>query len=266
MALTGVPLIAVCVLLTLAAGAGTVLLWSRSGRWRTVVRPVALVLCEALVVLSAGLVANRHEQFYPSWAALKGDTGTVTRTATQAAGRLDGSFGPSRLRTPWQPAGSAGWHLASSAHVAVPRAYLGGHGSYPALLGLGGGSYPALLGLGGRPAPAGLVRVTVDPGRQTTAAELATLPSLLATDFRVTGHGWALVTSSACASLATQLIRDDPGRFAALAVVGGLPKTVRHRFGPTLLTGSWAAATAWAVAQTPLPLAAPEVLPRGGVR
>jgi lysyl-tRNA synthetase class 2 len=316
MALTGLPLIAVCGLLALATGAATVLLWSRFGRWRLVSRTVGLVVCEVLAVLAVGLVANRHEQFYPSWQALEGDTGTATRTAVQAAGRLDGTFTGGRLQADWRPAGSAGWHLAGTARVTVPGDYPGGHDSYP-----------ALLTLGGQPSPASLVQVTVDPGKQTTASSLADLPARLAADLRVTGHGWALVTSSAAAPLAVQLIRADPGRFATLAVVGGLPQGVRppagvavavssapaktarpaktaktaepakaakpartakpvakskhptarpvrlrihrtrpHRFTPTVLTGSWSAATAWAVAQTPLPLAAPEVLPKGAAR
>jgi hypothetical protein len=293
MALTGIPLIALCLLLTAAAGAATVVLWSRFGRWRLVSRPIGLVLCECLVVLSAGLAANRHEQFYPSWQALAGDTGTATRTAGRAAGLLDGSFSPGRLTLAWHPAGSAGWHLASPAQVSVPRAYLGGDHSYP-----------VLLALGGRPDPAGLGRVTVDPGRHTGAASLAGLTGLLSADLRVTAHSWALVTSAACAPLAGRLIRAYPGRFATLAVVGGRSQTVLapagvtvattsaapaarpaakiraglpvarptglrtrahrpHRAASTVLTGSWAAATAWAAEQTPLPLAPPEVLPKG---
>ena len=269
MALTGIPLITSTVLVTALAVAATILLWSRYGRWRLLSRAVGVLVCEALVVLSVGLVANRHEQFYPSWQALSGDTGTQSRTAPRRAGRLDGLFGPGRSKLAWQPSGSAAWQLTSSAEVTVPPGYR----AHP--------SFPALLALGGRPAASGLVSVVASPAARTSAAALADLPALLGVDLRVTGHGWALLASSAQAGLAARLVQDDPGRFAALAVVGkppagfrpppgpGLavavarPKSVRGAPPPgvTALTGSWAAATAWAVAQTSLPLAAPQILP-----
>jgi lysyl-tRNA synthetase class 2 len=269
MALTGLTLIALTMLATAAAVAGTILLWSRFGQWRLLSRTVGVLLCEALVVLSVGLIANRHEQFYPSWQALAGNTGTKSTTAPRKAGRLDGLFGPGRSKLAWRPPGSAAWHLTSSAEVAVPPGYR----AHP--------SFPALLALGGRPPASGLVSVVAYPAVRTSAAALADLPALLGVDLRVTGHGWALVASSAQAGLAARLVQDDPGRFAALAVVGkppagfrpppvpgvavavARPAAVRGALPPgvTALTGSWPAATAWAVAQTALPLAAPEVLP-----
>ena len=268
MALTGVPLIALTMLAMAVAIAATTLFWNRFGRWRPLVRPAGVLLCEALVVLSAGLVANRHEEFYPSWQALSGDTGTSATTTPRPAGRLDSAFGPGVSTLAWQPAGSAAWRLASRPEVAVPA-------GYPA----SSGSYPVLVALGGQPGPADLVRVTALPTGQTSAAELAHLPALLGVDLRVTGHGWALVASSARAGLAARLVADDPGRFVALAVVGALPPGFRRPPGVAVavarpqsahgalprgvvaLTGSWAAATGWAVKQTPAPLAAPEVLP-----
>ena len=267
MALTGRPLIALTLLATAAVITATILLWSRSGRWRLVLRPAGVLLCEALVVLSAGLIVNRHEQFYPSWQALAGDTGPAPATAERAAGRLDSSFGP-RLTVTWRPPGSAAWRLAGGTTVSVPRGYLGARGSVP-----------ALIALGGRPAGADLVRVAADPTKQTTATALAGLPSALAAELRLTGHGWALLASSTDADLAARLAGVDPGRFAALVVVGALPAgfrpppfvavavarpaTTHGRLphGVTGLTGSWTAATRWAAAQTPAPLAAPEVLP-----
>ena len=267
MSLVGLPLIALTLLATAAAITGTTLLWSRYGRWRLLSRSAGLLLCEALVVLSVGLIANRHEQFYPSWQALAGDTGTVPATAVRAAGRLDSSFGQ-KSTVAWQPPGSAAWHLAAPATVSVPPGYLAARGSYP-----------ALIALGGRPSGDGLIRVTVDPTRQTTATALTGLPAALGADLRLTGHGWALVASSAHAILAARLTGRDPGRFAALAVVGGLPAGFRRPpfvavavirpatahghlpRGITALTGSWATAARWAAAQTPAALAAPAILP-----
>ncbi|MDT5040031.1 MAG: hypothetical protein QOE51_1016 [Actinoplanes sp.] len=326
MALTGIPLILLAVLATAAVGTATALLWSRYGRWRLVSRTLGVLLCEVLAVLTVGLVANRHEQFYPSWQALAGRTGTTGTTAAPPAGRLDDSLGPDRLRLPWRPPSSVTWGLASPAQVAVPQTYLTTHGAFP-----------ALLALGGQPTVADLVRVVANPGRQTTAAALAGLPGRLAQDLRVTGHGWVLVAAAPAAVLATELIRADPGQFAALAIVGTPPRgftpppgvavavavavrpptrggpknparhgaassrqgatssrqgatsprqgaeSPRHGAastprrgdagvdgtvltGVTYLTGSWAAATSWAVDQTALPLAAPEVLPTAEVR
>jgi hypothetical protein len=269
MELTGIPLIVLTLLAAAAAVAGTVLLWSRFGRWRLLSRALGVLLCESLVVLSIGLIANRHEQFYPSWQALSGDTGTKSTTATRRAGRLDASFGPGRSTLAWQPPGSTAWRLKSNAQVTVPP----GYPAHP--------SFPALLALGGRPGSSGLVSVVAYPAARTSAAALADLPALLGVDLRVTGHGWALVAAATQAQLAARLVQDDPGRFASLAVVGrppagfrpppvpGLavavarPASTRGALPPgvTALTGSWPAATAWAVAQTALPLAAPQVLP-----
>jgi hypothetical protein len=269
MELTGIPLILLTLVAAAAAVAGTILLWSRFGRWRLLSRAIGVLLCETLVVLSVGLIANRQEQFYPSWQALSGDTGTKSTTAARRAGRLDASFGPGRSTLAWQPPGSAAWHLKSNAEVAVPPGYR----AHPA--------FPALLALGGRPAASGLVSVVAYPAVRTSAATLADLPALLGVDLRVTGHGWAVVAAAAQAKLAAQLVQDDPGRFAALVVVGkppagfrpppvpGLavavarPASMRGTLpvGVTALSGSWPAATAWAVAQTALPLAAPQVLP-----
>ncbi|MDT4993172.1 MAG: hypothetical protein QOH97_3064 [Actinoplanes sp.] len=325
MALTGIPLILLAVLATAGAGTATALLWSRYGRWRLVSRTLGVLLCEVLAVLTVGLAANRQELFYPSWQALAGRTGTAGATSALPAGRLDDSFGPGRLRLPWRPPGSGAWRLRSPTQVTVPPTYPTTHGAFP-----------ALLALGGQPTAADLVQVEANPGRQTTAAALAGLPGRLARDLRVTGHGWVLVAAAPAAVLATELIRADPGRFVALAIVGmppqgftsppgvavavavaaspptrggprshprhrpatprHLPASPSHRnaspshrnasprplpasprpraearvagtvpTGVSYLTGGWAAATGWAVDQTALPLAAPEVLPTAEV-
>ena len=288
MTLIGVPLIALALIATAAAIAATTLLWSRPGRWRPVHRSAGVLLCEVLVVLSAGLIANRQEEFYPSWQALAGDTGTTATTRPRPVGRLDTEFGAGTLKAAWRPAGSAAWQLASNAEVTVPA-------SYPT----SEGSFPALVALGGRPAPDGLVRLSLLPTRRTSAAALADLPALLGTDLRVTGHGWALLTAPAWAGLAARFVAEHPGRFTALAVVGAPPPgfhcppgvavavarpASEHGAlprgaavarpgsgrgalprGAAQLTGSWAAASGWAARQTPPTLAAPEVLPTAAV-
>ena len=258
-ALTGVPLLAAVALAAAAAIAAIIALWSRFGRWRLLGRAAGVLLCELLVVLSAGLIANRGGQFYPSWQALLGHTGTATVTAPRPAGRLDAQLaGVTALR--WQPVDSAGWRLAAPAEVVAPPGYAEqASATFPVVVELGGNAAEHSPGVVGR----GVVGVVVVPSARTTAAALASLPAALARDLRVTGRGWALVTSAAQAPLAEQLIRQEPGRFAALAVVGdALPADVRP--GPALAVAvmhSTSAATEWAVRQTAAALAAPLVLP-----
>src|SRR5690242_13117471 len=124
MMLTGVPLIAVAVLVTTAAGAVTVLLWSRFGRWRLLSRTVGILLTEALVVATIGLVVNRVDMFYPSWAALEGRTGTTAVAATRRAGRLDGVVrGTAAGTVPWRPADATAWRFAGIPRVVFPAGY-----------------------------------------------------------------------------------------------------------------------------------------------
>jgi hypothetical protein len=272
MALDGIPLIAVTMLASAVVASATILCWPRFGRWRPVSRTVGVLLSEVLAVLSVGLIVNRHEQFYPSWQALTGNTGTATTTAQRPPARLDGAFAqqPAIRTTPWQPAGAGTWGLSAPAQLTVPSGYAK-HATV---------SYPVLLTLGGRSAATDVVGVTVDPTTRTTAAALAGLPALLRDDVRVTTHGWALAASAAQARLAAQLIDEEPGRFAALVVVGATTpvrprpdlaiaevpaKGVAVPPGVTGLTGGWRAANAWAAAQTAAPLVAPQVLPQAVV-
>ncbi|GAA3347357.1 hypothetical protein GCM10020358_61840 [Amorphoplanes nipponensis] len=247
MTLIGVPLI-------LVAGAATLTVigllgwsWNRGGRRRRLpTRVLGVLLGEALLVLTIGLVANRQELFYPSWQALAGRTSTTAGSVPVAAGRLDASLAR-HPDQPWQPAGSAAWHLAAPPAVTVPAAYP----VRPV-------AFPVLLALGGRPAPADLVEVRLEPGPRTDA--LAGLPGLLAGDLRVTSHGWVIVAAAARVPLAGRLVAEFPGRFTALAVTGhaatppGCPVPV-HDFA------TWAAATRWAVAQSPPALEPARVLP-----
>ena len=138
MSLTGVPLIIVAVLATAAAGAGTVLLWSRYGRWRMLSRTAGILLTETLVAATVGLVSNRVEMFYPSWAALEGRTGTTVVAAPQPAGRLDGLVrGAAAAVLPWHPAGAAPWRLAGVPRVVLPAGYRNRPSiTYPAVVSL----------------------------------------------------------------------------------------------------------------------------------
>ena len=142
MSLTGVPLFVCAVLATAAALAATVLVWNRWGRLRFVLRPFGVLLTEALLVVSVGLVVNRSQQFYPDWAALMQSSNTTGTTYAVHAGGLDawlrdqsGDAADQGSAFPWQPAGWADWHLAGAPLVFTPAGYLKHTGwRYPTLL------------------------------------------------------------------------------------------------------------------------------------
>ena len=247
MTLTGLPLVLGTGAAALSAIAFLGWSWNRGSRKRRLpTRVLSLLLSQALLVLAVGLIYNRQEQFYPSWQALAGQTGTPAGIAPASTGRLDVSFArsPSAL---WQPPGSAAWQLAAPPRVTVPA----GYATRPL-------AYPVLLALGGHPAGADLIEVTLSPGGRT--GSLGTLPGLLETDLRATPRGWVLVAAAAQVPLARRLVTELPGRFAALATVGPAPAGTGPVV-PTRTFATWSAATSWAVAQSPPVLTSPRVLP-----
>ena len=291
MSLTGVPLIVVAILVTAAAGAATVLLWYWFGRWRLLGRTAGILLTETLVVITTGLVVNRADLFYPSWAALKGRTGTTVVTAPRKAGRLDRLvLGATAATVPWRPADAAAWQLAGSPRVVFPTGYRLKRSV----------AYPAVVSLVDNPAEAaavvqvarrvGAVGVVAVPTRGTTAAALTTLPAELAADVRVNTRGWAVTATAGQAALAARLFRFGQP-YGALAVIGATALPPGYRLGvdvslaavrpgrpqrpaPTdrgtaVLTSSgaaaWAVAENWAADHTSPPLAAPLQLPSAGV-
>jgi hypothetical protein len=250
MSLTGVPLIVVAMVATAVSVAATVLLWSRFGQWRYVTRIAGVLLGEVLIVTGVGLVANRGEQFYPSWEALGGRTGAAAAAVPQATGRLDRTLAAGPVR--WQPPDAASWRLSGAPTLEVPRGYRTSRiMTYPVVL--------ELRGRGRTPAP-GAVTVTLPATARTTAASLASLPADLARDVRVDAQGWVVVAPAARAALADALLRAEPGRFAGLALVGARRPV---RVAAAHLARSWTAAVAWASGQTAAPLTPPVVLPRG---
>jgi hypothetical protein len=210
--------IVIAAVVTVAALAATVLVWRRWGRWGFLVRPAGVLLTEALLVLTVGLVVNRSQQFYPSWAALFATSDPGPASYHTSAGRLDARLAaqPSVRSFPWRPSGWTAWRLAAAPTVTVPADYLA-HPSW---------RYSAVLVLGGRPWPlppvAGpTVLVNVTTTAATTASTLAVaVPGSLGRDLRVTSHRWALVASAADGALARQVATVARGRFPALAFVG----------------------------------------------
>jgi hypothetical protein len=128
--LTGIPLLVLTVIGTVAAVVLLVFVWRRPGlRWLPA-RALSIVLCEALVLVSIGLVANTQLDLYPSWTALLGGIHAKGQVVVdpssalskwlqgrQAEGAKDG------IVFNWHPAGEAKWHLASQPIAYVPPAY-----------------------------------------------------------------------------------------------------------------------------------------------
>ena len=290
MSLTGVPLLVVTVSLTLAAAAVTIGRWRRTSRATPAIRVLGVLTTEALVIATVGLAVNRSQQFYPSWDALINRTSTVGTVETYTPGHLDGwlqarSGGHDTLpiTVPWHPPGWGTWGLSEAPTVVVPAGYLQ-HPSwrYPVVVILSDshdgwtGAAVSSTGSAGDPAVLVLARTTRPASVGTFGGSMA---GELTRDFRATGHSWAIVTSSPDAGAADELVRRQPGRYPALAVVApagpgrrtpssaGLPTGVSAVVispgTPTRVAasaGSLSAALAWAGRQLPAPMAAPAPL------
>ncbi len=213
MSLTGVPLILLSAALTGATGLATAWLWPRGGRLRTPTRAAGVLLLETLVVVTAGLAVNRHEQFYPSWAALAGQTGTITVDRATPAGRLDEVLPDAATVVLWRPPGLRDWRLAAPPRVVVPAGYRERAGdTFPVVLDLAP-SVPPAVAAARRTTDA--VTVVAVPTAGTTAPALLSLPGELRRDIRVSAGGWDVVGAGGEAALAAAFVRDAPAGFAA---------------------------------------------------
>ena len=222
-----------------------------------------------------------RRQFYPSWAALEGRTGTTAVAVTRRAGRLDGLVrGSAAVTVSWRPADAAAWRLAGTTRVVLPAGYRQRRSvAYPAVVSLvdNQAEAGAALRAARRVSAVGVVAL---PTAGTTAAALATLPADLAADVRVNARGWAVTATPRQAALGARLARAG-SPYGALVVVGATavrpPADVAfalvrrggaHVARTTVLTGSgpaaWAVAENWAAGRTSPPLAPPLQLPAAG--
>jgi len=177
--LTGLPLLLLSAFVTVLVTAATVWSWRRG---RLAARIAGVLLIEGLFVFTAGLVVNRGQQFYPSWAALAGRTGTGTVTEPVPAGVLDAHLPPGPF--PWRPSGLSSWHLSGTPIVSLPADYQERTDV----------TFPVVLVLGGTAAhPPDAITVSIRPTARTTAADLRTLPGALRHDLRVSEIGWDVV-------------------------------------------------------------------------
>jgi hypothetical protein len=235
--LTSVRLIVLAALLTAGALAATVLVWRRWGRWRLLSRPAGVLLTEVLLTMTVGLVVNRSQEFYPSWAALLASSEPGPNAYHTAAGKLDSWLAAQpdagqAQSFPWRPSGWTAWRLAGAPTVTVPAGYL----AHPTW------RYSAVLVIGAHPwtlppsaGPTVLVNVTTTAHTAASALAVA-VPGSLGQDLRVTAHRWALVTSAADNALARAVVTAARGQFPAVAFVGTAapaPAPVPHPVTPT---------------------------------
>jgi hypothetical protein len=202
--LTGRPLLMLTGAAAVLVTAATVRLWRR--RWIPM-RILGLLLAEVLAVATVGLEVNRREDFYPSWQALAGDTGTKTEVRTRPPGRLDDDLAPGTAIA-WRPPGWTSWRLARAPVVVAPASYRRlPQDTFPVVLALVAAAGPALAAA--RRVPDAVTVVAV-PTRDTTAAALRSLPEELRRDVRVTTTGWDLVAASRQAELGAALAASGP--------------------------------------------------------
>jgi hypothetical protein len=229
MPLTGRALIGLTACCTVAVLAGTVLVWGRWGRLRYLLRPAGVLLSEALLLVTVGLVVNRQEGFYPTWAALLDSGSPGTTSYRVAAGSLDrklaarvGSRGDAAQEFAWHPSGWTRWRLAGAPEVVTPAGYLRHPGwRYSVVLVVddsASGWSTGRLSTAEAAGPAVVVYTTTTAATQVQTLA-RTLPGELDRDLRVTTHRWAIVASASDAGLADQAAVATRGLYPAIVTV-----------------------------------------------
>lgn len=247
MTLTGIPLILIIGVLAVLATFATVRFWRVAGRWRLPVRSTGLVLVQSLVVLTVALIANRADNFYPSWQALTGDIGAVPQAAPPPPpGRLDERLATARTGLPWSPPGNEAWRLAGPPTLIPPAGYArDADRAFPVIVAIVTGDRAAAIRARAAAAP-DVLTLVVTPTPATVAADLAKLPEQLEHDVRAAGLGWAIVADPSFVKLAENWLAAAPGQFHTVTRIDP-----RHP----------AAAIDSAVRQLPAPLNPPLRLP-----
>lgn len=239
MGLTSTALIVLAIVATVAAAVLLVVVWRRpsiathGGVRAVLARSGTLLLCEALLLLSAGLVLNRQFDLYPTWASLLGQTGANSQTSTTTKGltgwleskAADGSR--DGLLFPWRPKGEAASNLATTPLAFVPAAYFQQTtASFPVVVvvapsgataaqGAWDGSDVARLLHKDRP----VVVVFVRTDRPNATLLGTTLPAALDQDLRVSAHGWAIVGAGDAAPAAVAAVGRNADRYGIVAAV-----------------------------------------------
>ncbi|MFU8874232.1 hypothetical protein [Micromonospora sp. SL4-19] len=296
MSLTGLPLLILIGATAVAAAAVTARTWRRHRRWPHLTRAAAVLLTEALALLTAGLAVNRAETFYATWADLLPADTVHHDTGPARPGHLDHFVTARAGHTPdtpvsftWHPPRWTTWPVTAAPTVVVPADYPR-HPTwrYPVIV-LTDQASPAQENAAAhaaeeRAGPAVLVFTHLQP---TATPDILTdaLPASLTRDLRVTTHSWALVVPTDHTSLARAAVRAAPTRYPALALLDDNPQhdsapapadlptteTVAVAGAPTRPDDRathldappgerLTAALTWACQQTPAPLSAPAPL------
>ena len=302
MSLTGRPLLVLSTLCLLGALAATIWYWQRGGRWQVPMRTTGILLSEALLLWTGGLVANHAlGDLFPSWSALLGQEERVAPPPTivaDPATRLDVWLHARALEGAhhglvfeWKPAGAASWHLPVAPVIYVPPRYFTAPGlRFPVVLVVA----PTAAGPGqsgwdphkinllvpradSDGTPAILVFLRADRPDEQLLTQ--TLPGRLDGDLRVSARGWALIGVGTDGGVGPVGLTRAPLRFWSAVQVpedgrpvphvsGGLPAYLDWQAswtvpGSTPAPGRLPAALRWAYGRLPAPLAAPLTGPPG---
>ena len=266
MSLTGLPLLLVGAVATIAAPVLTVALGRRrgSGRWPVVGRVAAVLGCQALAVATTFLAVNRDFVFYASWGDLAGRSapaGTIHTDDLVAAG--DGSVATLALHG--SVSGAAGQVLVwrppqydqpAYAHTRFPvLMVLPGQPSTPSVMfrhfAFGATATQAIAAHLVRPFVAVFPPLMTNPPRDTECTDVANGPkaeSWLATDVRAavlqhervsgTPRSWAVAGYSTGAFCAAKLVLAHPDRFSQAAGFGGYYRPLTDGTTGNLFAGS----------------------------
>jgi hypothetical protein len=241
--LTGLPLLFTGAAVTLVLAVVTGLLWwrgplaARHG-WsaRAVLRPLALLLTEAVAVATVAVGANRALDIYPSWSVLLGGVHAVEKTPTAPNAGLEewlhGQAAQSRdngLAFTWKPAAEATWHLPSEPIIAVPARYFQDSAArFPVIVVVGPRHVAAAaagwddrhaLQVARSGGPAVVVFVRLDDPAAALPVLSKALPQQLGLDLRVQPGNWAVAGVGPAQTLALDLLHDHSGPYRTAALV-----------------------------------------------
>ncbi|WP_026212715.1 hypothetical protein [Longispora albida] len=250
MSLTATSTLVAAFVLTAAVIVSTSLLWRRwPRRGRLVLRTLSLLLSQAMVLVSAGLVFNTSEQLYPTLETLisppKKKQQPVVAEGVSSGGLDEWLKARSQqgsragLAFPWQPAGGGNWPLAEHPVVSLPPQYFSQVSSrFPVIVVVAApGVTPAAGGwadarVTGRQAdPAIVVFVRSKAADQASVRLLGTeLPVELTRDLRALTDRWSVVGVGKHAAGGLELVTRHPERYRAAAAL--LPSAPGELAGP----------------------------------
>lgn len=244
MTLVGLPLLITGAVMTLVFATVTGLLWWRTARVtrhallvRTVLRPLALLLTEAVAVATVAVGANRALDIYPSWSVLFGGVHTADKAAVAAPSAgledwLHGQAGQDRdsgLSFTWKPAEATAWHLPAAPVVVVPAVYFRDTAlRFPVIVVVGprhagapsaGWDDRSTLQVARSAGAAVVVFVRLDNPATDLPVLSTALPDQLGRDLRVQRDGWAVVGIGPDQPLALDLLHESRDRYRAAALV-----------------------------------------------